>query len=168
MTIVAEIEFRTGSLGPRPHARRLDWDEAIRLRALGLTYREIGDRLGVSDEQIRRACAGGARQDHGIARVVLRDAYDRLSDKFVFASDGCWIWTSTITKKGYGRFWFGARSHRAHRFMYELLVGPIPDGLVLDHLCCETRCVNPAHLEPVTAAENSRRAAASPRKGKAS
>jgi hypothetical protein len=49
---------------------------------------------------------------------------------------------------------------KAHRFAYELLVGPIPDGLALDHLCLTTGCVNPAHLEPVTVAENSRRAAA--------
>jgi hypothetical protein len=46
---------------------------------------------------------------------------------------------------------------RAHRFAYELLVGPIPEGLVIDHLCRNRRCVNPAHLEPVTAEENWRR-----------
>jgi hypothetical protein len=55
----------------------------------------------------------------------------------------------------------GARS--AHRFYYEQHVGPIPEGLQLDHLCRNTRCVNPAHLEPVTGAENMRRRVAARR-----
>ena len=71
-------------------------------------------------------------------------------------TDSCWLWTGAITG-GYGSFWIGTGTVRAHRFSYEHLVGPIPDGLVLDHLCRVTKCVNPAHLEPVTTAENVRR-----------
>jgi hypothetical protein len=70
---------------------------------------------------------------------------------------GCWEWTGTRTK-GYGKF--QAESRRtvsAHRFAYELLVGVIPDGLTLDHLCRNRSCVNPEHLEPVTIGENVRR-----------
>lgn len=70
---------------------------------------------------------------------------------------GCWLWTAA-TSKGYGSFGMPDRRQRlAHRLSYELLVGPIPEGLVLDHLCRVRNCVNPAHLEPVTAAENTRR-----------
>ena len=70
--------------------------------------------------------------------------------------DGCWLWTAG-TDGRYGIFQI-RRSIKAHRFAYEDEVGPIPDGLVLDHLCAVKRCVNPAHLEPVTQAENLRRA----------
>lgn len=64
----------------------------------------------------------------------------------------CWLWTGATTV-GYGRF----RGSGVHRMAYEELVGPIPDGLVMDHLCRVRHCVNPAHLEPVTLAENVRR-----------
>jgi hypothetical protein len=73
--------------------------------------------------------------------------------------DGCWIWTGAKWARGYGRFTMPGDQRRvaAHRFGYEQLVGPIPDGLELDHLCRVHSCVNPSHLEPVTHAENSRR-----------
>lgn len=66
----------------------------------------------------------------------------------------CWTWTGCLTN-GYGQFWtHGSQRVRAHRFAYELLVGPIPEGLQIDHLCRVPACVNPAHLEPVTARIN--------------
>jgi len=71
--------------------------------------------------------------------------------------DGCWPWTACLNR-GYGQFCVGGgRRVCAHRFSYELLGGPIPDGLTIDHLCRVKHCVNPAHLEPVTARENTRR-----------
>jgi hypothetical protein len=68
----------------------------------------------------------------------------------------CWLWTGTRARNGYGRFRkdHGGPSFAAHRLAYELLVGPIPEGHDLDHLCRVRRCVNPAHLEPVTRAVN--------------
>lgn len=69
----------------------------------------------------------------------------------------CWPWLGCLGTGGYAMFWNGERNMHAHRFAYELLVGPIPEGLVLDHLCRVRHCVNPAHLEPVTHAENIRR-----------
>jgi hypothetical protein len=70
---------------------------------------------------------------------------------------GCWLWTASTDPKGYAQFDFRTRNTRGHRFVYEALVGRIPEGLDLDHLCRVRRCVNPAHLEPVTRAENLRR-----------
>lgn len=72
---------------------------------------------------------------------------------------GCWLWTGYVNKNsGYGMwsYWVGGntRTEYAHRFAYTILVGPIPDGLVLDHRCYVKTCVNPDHLEAVTQKEN--------------
>lgn len=72
--------------------------------------------------------------------------------------NGCWLWTAKKTPgkhAGYGVFAITAHVQpMAHRYAYELLVGPVPEGLVLDHLCRVRNCVNPVHLEPVTQREN--------------
>lgn len=82
-------------------------------------------------------------------------------------STGCWIWTASISETGYGRLRLPQRLHYVHRLAYETFVGPIPDGLHIDHLChswdsrcpggdsCPHRaCFNPAHLQAVTCREN--------------
>lgn len=79
------------------------------------------------------------------------------------AASGCWLWRGctdgTPSREGYALLTIDYKIYKAHRVSYEAHVGPIPEGLQLDHLCRVRRCVNPKHLEPVTAAENLRRAA---------
>lgn len=77
------------------------------------------------------------------------------------APDGCWLWTGGLSVAGYGRIRINTVLHYTHRLVYELLAGPIPEGLEIDHLCRVRACCNPAHLEPVTHAENVRREDAS-------
>ena len=69
----------------------------------------------------------------------------------------CWVWTASIRPNGYGEFRCNGRLTRAHRFAYEQMVGPVPEGLQLDHLCRNRACVNPEHLEPVTGSVNVQR-----------
>lgn len=81
----------------------------------------------------------------------------RFWDKVTRVPDGCWTWTGAKTGRGYGRLWSNGDTVQAHRVAYEALVAPIPPGLVIDHLCRNHACVNPAHMEPVKPGENTRR-----------
>jgi hypothetical protein len=72
---------------------------------------------------------------------------------------GCWNWLLKVGDHGYGDTWDGSSVRKAHRVVYERLVGPVPDGLQLDHLCRNRACVNPDHLEPVTRSVNVQRGA---------
>jgi len=77
---------------------------------------------------------------------------ERILRKVVW-SDGCWEWLGAKHRKR-GSAYFGGRSHPAHRAVWMLLVGEIPRGLTLDHLCRNPGCVNPDHLEPCSMEEN--------------
>lgn len=87
----------------------------------------------------------------------FKDPDERFWSK-VDASAPCWVWTAASAGKGYGKFTLSAngktRYPLAHRYSWELLVGPIPEGMTLDHLCKNRKCVNPDHLEVVTQAVN--------------
>lgn len=68
--------------------------------------------------------------------------------------DECWPWLAGKTSSGYGAFWMDWKQMVAHRVAYELVNGPVPEGLQLDHLCRNRPCCNPKHLEPVTLKQN--------------
>jgi hypothetical protein len=92
----------------------------------------------------------------GYVRVLAKTTID--------SPTGCWVFEGAKSSNGYGHVSVTVAPSRqtyphAHRVVYEALVGPIPDGLVLDHLCRNPPCVNPSHLEPVTSAVNTRRGA---------
>ena len=119
-------------------------------------WRQHGDPLVVAPRSKRRPVA---------------DRFWSMVDKG--PAESCWQWTGSLLRDGYGSFWADDRTVSAHRFIYEFLVGPVPQGLDLDHTChneaairgecdggktCPHRaCVNPAHLEPVTHNENTKR-----------
>lgn len=83
---------------------------------------------------------------------------DRFLDKIAIG-DGCWEWQAYKNRGGYGSFRYAGQLRPAYRFAYELMVGPIPAGYHVDHLCRNPRCVRFDHLEAVTPSENSRRRA---------
>jgi hypothetical protein len=78
--------------------------------------------------------------------------FDRIS---IGGLDACWLWTGYKTRHGYGKMRFRKRGYWAHRFMYELLRGPIADGLLCHHVCENPSCVNPKHLALLTPREHS-------------
>ena len=113
---------------------------------------------------LARRCQSNAcvNPEHVTAVETTRPLVDRLLEKIDIQEDGCWLWNAARDVAGYGRFRVATGTKTtallAHRVVYEVFVGPIPDGLTLDHVwargCVHRHCVNPAHLEPVTNREN--------------
>lgn len=87
-------------------------------------------------------------------KYIPRGDKERLMVK-VKKIDGHWMWNGSLDGNGkYGGFHYKGKQRRAHRVAWELFVGPIPEGMVLDHMCRVTQCVNPDHLQVVTQREN--------------
>lgn len=89
--------------------------------------------------------------------VPFDEERHRILTGWVLQENGCWEWIGRSITNGYGQVKMNGCTRRAHRIVYERVKGPIPQGLTLDHLCRNRRCVNPDHLEPVTNRENLRR-----------
>lgn len=75
-------------------------------------------------------------------------------ERSFYKTEGCWNWIAVIGSNGYGRFWFNKRLWLAHRVAFLLAGKEIPKGFVMDHICRNRRCVNPAHLRTLTSKEN--------------
>ena len=90
------------------------------------------------------------------------DAFGTISERFEQRhmpepNSGCWLWLGALSAGKYGSLFYEGRMQKAHRVGWLLYRGEIPPGMEIDHLCRNTHCVNPAHLEPVTRSENLRR-----------
>lgn len=111
-----------------------------------------------SSTPIPCACGCGKMRlpfdSRGRPRRFLQDHWGLpVSERFwskVEKTSSCWLWIGACNSHGYGHLGIEGRTVPAHRMAYELLVGPIPNSLTLDHLCRNRPCVNPAHLEPVS------------------
>jgi hypothetical protein len=86
--------------------------------------------------------------------TIQQRLYER---SVVDVATGCWNWIGALSAGKYGSIYYEGRMQKAHRVMWRVRRGEILVGMDLDHLCRNTRCVNPAHLEPVTRSENLRR-----------
>jgi len=90
--------------------------------------------------------------------VPLLTLPPRIQEKiYPEPNSGCWLWAGGWDGRGYGVVWLEGQNIYIHRFCYEFFVGPIPDGLILDHICRTRCCCNPMHVEPVTYKINTNR-----------
>jgi hypothetical protein len=87
-----------------------------------------------------------------LTQTMERTEFSRFMQNVAIAGSDCWEWEGSKRSNGYGRF--GAPTKLAHRMSYEFFIGPIPDGMQLDHLCRNRGCINPWHLEPVSCRTN--------------
>lgn len=122
--------------------------------------RENCSKMGVAILSSREAVTSGSATPKVRLSMLFKSTLPlRFWSKVYADPSGCWLWLASRDRDGYGRFFeTNIRLHkRAHRVAYEDVVGPIPIGLSIDHLCRNTPCVNPRHLEPVTNQVNSLR-----------
>lgn len=100
------------------------------------------------------------------SKFNIADLPGKVAFQTIVGDGGCWLWQGRLNTYGYGLVWFEGKYRYVHVLSYLTLVGPIPEGLVLDHVrargCTAKNCLNPAHLEPVTPGENALRGSGPP------
>lgn len=89
-----------------------------------------------------------------VAKNLAVSAESRLMQRTKKSESGCWLWKGKPNSSGYGRISFHGTEVYAHRLSFETFVGPIPDGMLIDHKCHVKTCINPSHLRVVTMKEN--------------
>lgn len=142
-------------VGPIPAGLHIDHNCGNRIcvnpRHLeAVTIEENGSRGAASSVRGHRTRTPARRApEYNVVPTVIRFLYHVET-----VESGCWEWRGNIRNTGYGQFEVQGRTLRAHRWSYEHFRGRIPDGLQIDHLCKNKACVNPQHLEAVTAAIN--------------
>lgn len=82
------------------------------------------------------------------------EIFARISPRVNFMAEGCFVWEGQTTNWGYGIISVSGTKQAIHRFVYEQVFGPIPEGLVIDHMCRNKLCVNPSHLQAISHEEN--------------
>jgi hypothetical protein len=129
-------------------------ERSARYRAKDVAaYRARKNAYAKTPEQKEKRAAYAQKWRERKGAVPQKDAARRFDVKVLKDTSGCWLWQGTTNKDGYGVY----RNAGAHRWAYEHFIGPIPEGLEIDHLCRVRNCVNPEHMEPVTHVENVRR-----------
>jgi hypothetical protein len=129
-----------------PHLSDAEFVEHLCKR---FTKRELAEYIGRREVAWRKS-----------ARTRMKPIQERLGDNIIirgFTPHDCYIWQGATNGRGYGTISHNGRRKYVHRVTYELEHGPIPNGLMIDHLCRETLCCNPEHLEAVTNRENTLR-----------
>jgi hypothetical protein len=152
-TIAARRKAQTHCVRGHP------FDEANTIRVgAGRACRECQRKANRESQRKRRA--GLAASGEAYPRSLI-EGFPPV-DYRVDPDSGCWVWQRHLGPEGYALKRRDGKKMPAHRYYYELYKGPIPEGLLIDHLCRNRACVNPVHMEPVTAKENAARRVRAP------
>lgn len=92
-----------------------------------------------------------------MVKPIPDELFEIVDGKYDVMETGCWPWLMSVNGKGYGQINFKRKNYKAHRVVYEMMVGKVPANKQLDHLCRNRRCVNPRHLEVVDSRTNTLR-----------